>query len=78
LTSQVWFAILRLMNNAYPKIEMKKALLAANGNQAELGRMLGYKRAYINNLVKTDKKYLPESAAWRFVDRCSDNRLIIT
>ena len=57
------------MNKAYPQIEVNFALAKAAGNQAELGRMLGYKRAYINELVRTKQKYLPESAAWRFVDR---------
>ena len=57
------------MNNTYPKIKLADALAKTNGNQAELGRELGYQRAYINELVRTKQEFLPEVAAWRFVNR---------
>jgi len=52
----------------YPKIKVADALKKTSGNQAELGRELGYKRAYINEIISTHK-FLPETAAWRFVRR---------
>jgi len=49
-----------------PDIKISDALDVAGGNQAELARMLGYRRAYINNMVRDGREYLPENAALRF------------
>lgn len=57
------------MNNIYPKVKLATALAECAGNQSELARSIGYTRAYINELVRKDLTYLPEAAAWRFVDK---------
>jgi len=54
------------MNTQYPKILISDALAKTDGNQAELGRLLGYQRASVHQWTKSEDIYLPELAAWRF------------
>ncbi|MEJ1463344.1 MAG: hypothetical protein RPU15_08715 [Candidatus Sedimenticola sp. (ex Thyasira tokunagai)] len=55
------------MRDIDPKVPIQYALLKVNGNQAELGRQLGVERASVNAWVHSDREYLPELQAHRFV-----------
>jgi len=55
------------MINIDPKIKILDALSAVNGNQAELGRKLGVKRACVNGWIAKNLIYLPPLHAYRFV-----------
>ena len=50
-----------------PEIEISHALSVVNGNQAELGRQLGVKRAAVNGWKSKNIKFLPPLYAHRFV-----------
>lgn len=60
------------INDLIPDITLTVALDRVNGNQAELARLLGYSRAYVNELVKSGHKLLPKNAALRYARRFGD------
>lgn len=55
------------MEDLDPYIPVEIALEKANGNQAELGRLLGVERASVNGWVRANRMYLPELQGHRYV-----------
>lgn len=62
------------MNGFDPKISVEYALSKTNGNQAELGRLLGVTRASVNEWLRTDREFLPELQAHRFLMIFGDDK----
>ena len=57
-----------------PVVTLEEALKATDGNQAELGRLVGVQRAWINAMVKRQQVHLPPLLAWRFTYRDRDRQ----
>jgi predicted transcriptional regulator len=49
-----------------PKITVAEALQLTNGNQSELGRMLGISRASVSAWLVSGREFIPPLQAYRF------------